>query len=279
VSAERLNDQKVLGWLLGAGRITAPQAKRLEAELDRGTPLDAALTRVPVAGPHELAEARERLGIEAEPGPSPTMPPTRPTPVVPGLRRDDDGVAVLDLAGGDTEFPEPVRPDGQPSGAAIPVRRPPEDPAPLLDPESLPAESLDVAGAAAQAGALPPAAFDLDQDEGIPLLVHLHGLIRQAIMADMAAVQLAFTRRQGAWAEYDHGGTRQNVLPLEGTTGEKMAARLKVMARLSPWLRAGKQTTMAVTRKKIAFRLLVQLDETDGVQRLTLVFAGQFPVG
>ncbi|MBX3730698.1 MAG: hypothetical protein KF858_16100 [Candidatus Sumerlaeia bacterium] len=278
MSAERLNDQKVLGWLLGAGRITAAQARRLEAELDRGTPLDVAICRVPIADPYDLDDARGLLGIEAAPVASPVPAPARPSAVVPGLRRDDDGVAVLDLAEDDAEFPEPVRPDGRPSSAAVPVRRPAEDPAPLLDSETLPAEALDLS-AATQAGELPPAAFDLDQDDGIPLLVHLHGLIRQAIMADMAAVQLAFTRQQGAWAEYDHLGARQNVLPLEGTTGEKMAARLKVMARLSPWLRAGKLATMAVTRKKIAFRLLVQLDETNGVQRLTMVFAGQFPVG
>ncbi|MDK2972493.1 MAG: hypothetical protein PWP23_2248 [Candidatus Sumerlaeota bacterium] len=287
---ERLNDQKLLGWLQGGGHVTAAQAARIEEALDQGLRLSEAIGRVPLVDAATMQAARVALGLsgagEAE-APTPPLPSSQlrasnAAIAIKGLQRDADGVAVLDFADSGEEFPDPVRPDGEPVSGVEPPRRPvkrkvakepPPPPGEIASPE-LPA--MPAARATSPADGLPT--HDLTQDEGIPLVMELYGYLVGAVMGGVGALQLAYTPAAGALAEYERSGLRTSVAPLDAITADRMAARLKVMARLSPWVMDGKEAAMVLTRKKIGFEVKLKVEEAEGVRRVTLHFVSEGPM-
>lgn len=279
----RLTDQKILGVMIGAGMLTPAQATRVEKLLDSGKALIDALQSVPLVDPLEFERARRVADGHKPTSPTPTPGadnrrperPAREAPRIEHFGRDKDGIATLDLTGSDSIFPEPVHPSGEvelPRKPIAPSPKKPDHP----EKEPLEVENWEnlVAGKIEswpEFPSRPPIEqFDLASDEGIPLVRRLFDHIQRALASNAAALQFAFNNAEAAVAEYDYLGVRMNCLAEDPAQAEKITARLKVMARLSPWEKAKGSGVFRLLRKKVEFDVLVEVSEGPDCQRMTL---------
>ena len=216
-----------------------------------------------------------KLAARAEPPPA-TLPP------VDGVRRDRDGVAVLDFGPLiDEDPPVPIEPLGierepghEPKefGRNVWKRKDEEE----LDPDGfrgLSQESVTVyrriPGLLQEIDELP--IYDLNHDEGIPLVRLINEIIVNALANNAGALQIALGDHHAARAEYDLEGQRMTELAEDAKLIRRMLPRLKLMARLSPWKEDDASGMFRVRRKKVEHGVKLVLTKENAAQRATLI--------
>ena len=231
-------ETRLLEALLAAGHVTPEQARRARRHLGPKASLSQALERTPLVDPLIYVRLRreivERVATEIvdrlRSSDMVVLPPTVGAP--------EDGCSVLSfeampadlpplidvsLVNGRTPMPEPD------PNRVLGVPEPP----PLLTDDVLPEfEPLD------RACVWPPALgepVDLQEDEGIPLLVEMNAWLGEAVFGGATAMQLVVAERSAVLRLFDPSGLCVARRRLDAAIGHKAAARWKVMARVSPW--------------------------------------------
>lgn len=232
---------RLLEALLAAGHVTPEQARRARRHLGPRATLAQALERTPLVDPLTYARLRRDIVVRSA---AEIVERLRSSDLVvppPMMAAPEEGYTVLSFESVPADLPPLI--DESLINGRTPMPEPdpnrvlgvPEPP-PLLTDEVLPAfEPFD------EAQAWPPPvgeAVDLQDDEGIPLLVEMNAWLGEAVFGGAAAMQLAVAERSAMLRYFDRSGVCTDRRRLDASMGNKVAARWKVMARVSPW-RAG----------------------------------------
>lgn len=212
------------------------------------------------------------------PAPSPVSPPPTGESDLLFLSSQDGGdVPTLDLE--DKDYARGFEGVGQPMGGAgsldeslasssDPAPIPPPSPRPSLpkprrmNPPSSPGGVVVPSPEAyARPGVAPPI-YDLNDDEGIPLVFRVNALLSEALGAGVRRIVI---RSAGAGMEVASAsdfGTEGVAQPLERDEGLKICNRLKIMARIEPWRKPPQKGMFVLHQPRRQARVLIDVAES-----------------
>lgn len=231
-------ESRLLDALLDAGHLTPEQARRARRHLGPRATLAQALERTPLVDPLAYSRLRQRVVeqvateiVERQRSSDLVVPPAM-------VGAPEDGVSVLSFEAIPVELPPLI--DASLVNGRTPMPEPdpnrplgvPDPPPPLTD-DVLPVhEPLDEAQIWPAPVGEP---IDLQDDEGIPLLVEMNAWLGEAVFGGASAIQLVVAERAAALRYFDRSGLCTDRRRLDASMAHKVMVRWKVMARVAPW--------------------------------------------
>ncbi len=101
--------------------------------------------------------------------------------------------------------------------------------------------------------------YDLAEDEGIPLLIRLHELLGEFFHGGLGGIELGREEMSRGWSRlFDTRGEWLDPRPLDPVQAEKMVARLRVMARLSPSDKSPRRSAFRLVGNGLSGEVLVE---------------------
>lgn len=229
---------RLLDALLAGGHLTPEQARRARRHLGPRARLDQALERTPLVDPLTYSRLRRDIVqqvageiVEQLRASNLMVPP-------PTVAQTEDGVPVLSFEAIPVDLPPLI--DASLVNGRTPMPQPdpnrvlgvPSPPPPMTDAVLPPFDPLDDA----QVWPAPVGDdVDLQEDEGIPLLVEMNAWLGEAIFGGSGAMQLVLAERAALLRYFDRSGLCTDRRRLDANMGHKVMARWKVMARVAPW--------------------------------------------
>jgi hypothetical protein len=101
--------------------------------------------------------------------------------------------------------------------------------------------------------------YDLAENEGIPLLIRLHDLLGEFFYGGLGGIELGREEMSRGWSRlFDARGEWMDARPLDPVQAEKMMARLRVMARLSPSDKSPRRSAFGLVGNGLSGEVLVE---------------------
>lgn len=275
MSEEPSDDQRLLSVLFEQSYITPAQKSRLERAINAGRPLIEALQTTPVIDPLDLIKARDFLRrssamvpkIDSSPDVQKFAATTSNDENTTGsFTRDEDGVQVVDWE--ELDFRRTPLPLGAKANAQRPAVKS-TDIEPGAD-EKLEHLAEWLATTKPFTGGL---VHDLAADDGIGLVKCMNKIILNALESNRQAFQIAWSKEAAFIAEYDASGQQVVQREEDQQLVEKIAAHLKVLARISPWKDQEQQGILRIMRRGTPFDLHVRSQSAAEMNKLTTIIA------
>jgi hypothetical protein len=101
--------------------------------------------------------------------------------------------------------------------------------------------------------------FDLAEDEGIPLLIRLYELLGEFFYGGLGGIEIGRRDMREGWTRlFDSRGDWMEPRPLDAVQAEKMMARLRVMARLSPSDKSARRSAFKLVGNGLSGKVIVE---------------------
>lgn len=119
-----------------------------------------------------------------------------------------------------------------------------------------------------------PPVYNLGEDEGIPFVARVNGMMSSAIETGMRQIVVWRTGKMFSFALVSESGTPGTMQPMEDEDAARLLQRLKVMARIEPWKKPPQRGLFHVVHHKRHYRCLIDFEASavEGTEDLRIYF-------